>query len=94
MQGKTFLGVIVVFYRWRRQPRKSVLPAERVAGAMRAGWRYVAHAPSIRSTLVRLTLFMLGASAFWGLVPLFARQNLGRGAAATASCLGFSARVR
>ena len=83
------LGVIVVLYRWRRTPRESVLPAERVVGAMRAGWRYVAHAPSIRSVLVRTGLFMLGASAFWGLVPLFARQNLGRGAAGYGLLLGF-----
>jgi predicted MFS family arabinose efflux permease len=89
LNAASFLGVIVVFYRWRRKPRKSVLPAERVVGAMRAGFRYVAHAPSIRSTLVRLALFMLGASAFWGLVPLFARQNLGRGAAGYGVLLGF-----
>jgi MFS family permease len=89
LNAVSFLGVIVVFYRWRRKPRKSVLPAERVVGAMRAGWRYVAHAPSIRFTLVRLLFFMLGASAFWGLVPLFARQNLGRGAAGYGVLLGF-----
>ena len=89
LNAASFLGVIVVFYRWRRKPRKSVLPAERVLGAMRAGWRYVAHAPNIRSTLVRLSLFMAGASAFWGLVPLFARQNLGRGAAGYGALLGF-----
>lgn len=89
LNAVSFLGVIVVFYRWRRKPRKSVLPAERVMSAMRAGWRYVAHAPSIRFTLVRLSLFMLGASAFWGLVPLFARQDLGRGAAGYGVLLGF-----
>jgi hypothetical protein len=89
LNAVSFLGVIVVFYRWRRKPRKSVLPAERVMGAMRAGWRYVAHAPFIRSTLVRLSLFMLGASAFWGLVPLYARQDLGRGAAGYGVLLGF-----
>jgi MFS family permease len=89
LNAASFLGVIVVFYRWRRTPRKSVLPAERVVGAMRAGWRYVAHAPSIRSTLVRLSLFMVGASAFWGLAPLFARQDLGRGAAGYGVLLGF-----
>ena len=89
LNAVSFLGVIVVFYRWRRKPRKSVLPAERVVGAMQAGWRYVAHAPSIRSTLVRLSLFMVGASAFWGLVPLFARQDLGRGAAGYGVLLGF-----
>ena len=89
LNAVSFLGVIVVFYRWRRKPRKSVLPAERVVGAMRAGWRYVAHAPSIRSTLVCVTLFSLGASAFWGLIPLFARQNLGRGAAGYGVLLAF-----
>ncbi len=89
LNAASFLGVIVVLYRWRRKPRKSVLPAERVMGAMRAGWRYVAHAPTIRSTLIRASLFLLGASAFWGLVPLYARQNLGRGAAGYGVLLGF-----
>jgi MFS family permease len=89
LNAASFLGVILVFYRWKRKPRKSVLPAERVVGAMQAGWRYVAHAPSIRFTLVRLSLFMLGASAFWGLVPLFARQDLKSGAAAYGALLAF-----
>jgi predicted MFS family arabinose efflux permease len=89
LNAVSFLGVIVVFYRWRRKPRKSVLPAERVVGAMRAGWRYVAHAPSIRSTLICVCVFSLGASSFWSLVPLFARQNLGRGAAGYGVLLGF-----
>jgi MFS family permease len=89
LNAASFLGVIVVFYRWRRKPRKSVLPAERVVGAMRAGWRYVAHAPSIRSTLICVCLFSVGASAFWSLMPLFARQNLGRGAAGYGVLLGF-----
>jgi MFS family permease len=89
LNAVSFLGVIVVFYRWIRKPRQSVLPAERVLGAMQAGWRYVAHAPPIRFTLVRVSLFMLGASAFWGLVPLFARQDLKSGAAAYGALLAF-----
>jgi predicted MFS family arabinose efflux permease len=89
LNAASFLGVIVVFYHWRRKPRKSVLPTERVVGAMRAGWRYVAHAPSIRSTLICVCLFSVGASAFWSLVPLFARQELGRGAAGYGVLLGF-----
>jgi MFS family permease len=39
--------------------------------------------------LIRTSLFTLGASAFWGLVPLFARQTLGRGAAGYGVLLGF-----
>jgi len=85
----SFLGVIVVLYRWHHAPRSSVLPAERVLGAMRAGVRYVAHAPFMHSVLVRVSLFMLGASALWGLVPLFARSTLGRGAAGYGVLLGF-----
>jgi MFS family permease len=89
LNAVSFLGVIVVLYRWHRTPHKSVLPAERVLGAVRAGLRYVRHTPSIQSVLVRAALFMLGASALWGLVPLFARQNLGRGAAGYGVLLGF-----
>jgi MFS family permease len=89
LNAASFLGVIVVFYRWRRESHKSVLPAERVVGAMRAGWRYVKHVPSIRSTLVCVSLFSLGASAFWSLVPLYARQELGREAAGYGVLLGF-----
>jgi MFS family permease len=89
LNAVSFLGVIVVLYRWRRAPSQSALPAERVLGAMRAGVRYVIHAPSMHSVLIRVTLFMLGASALWSLVPLFARQNLGRGAAGFGVLLGF-----
>jgi MFS family permease len=89
LNAVSFLGVIVVLYRWRRASHESALPAERVLGAMRAGLRYVIYAPSIHSVLVRVSLFMLGASALWSLVPLFARQNLGRGAAGYGALLGF-----
>src|SRR5262249_21381971 len=57
-------------------------------GAVRTGLRYVAHAPSIRVVLVRVSLFMLCASALWSLVSLFARQNLARGAAGYGVLLG------
>ena len=89
LNAVSFLGVIVVLYRWHRTPRESVLPAERVLGAMRAGLRYVWNAPPIQCVLVRVALFMLGASALWALVPLYARQNLGRGAAGYGALLGF-----
>jgi len=88
LNAASFLGVIVVLYRWRRTPRTSVLPAERVLGAMWAGLHYVAYDSSIRSVLSRLSLFMLGASAFWGLVALFARLELGRGAAGYGALVG------
>src|SRR4051794_24062228 len=33
----SFVGVILVIYRWRREPIESISPTERVVGAMRAG---------------------------------------------------------
>jgi len=35
LNGVSFLAVIVVVWRWRRPPRKSVMPAERIIGAMK-----------------------------------------------------------
>ncbi len=90
----SFLGVIVVVYQWRRPHRASVLPAERVAGAMRAGWRYVQHAPSLRAVLVRTAAFILGASGLWAMLPIVARSELGVGAfgfGALLGCLGAGA---
>lgn len=89
LNAASFLGVIVVFYRWRREPHKSKLPTERVVGAMQAGWRYVKHVPSIRSTLICVSLFSVGAAAFWSLVPLYAREELGCSAAGYGILLGF-----
>jgi MFS family permease len=85
----SFFGVIVVLYRWKRAPNESVLPAERVAGAMRAGLRYVRHAPRVQVVLLRSAVFVLFASALWSLLPVMARFELGRGPAGYGILLGF-----
>ena len=46
-------------------------------GATRAGIRYACHAPALIAVLVRLGLFILCASAFWALLPIIARLDLG-----------------
>ena len=48
-------------------------------GAMRAGVRYARHSPILRSILVRSCLFVFFASALWALLPIVARDRLGRG---------------
>jgi MFS family permease len=77
----SFLGVMIVLYEWRRQARPSVLPAERVVGAIRIGMRYVRYAPPLRAVLVRTVAFVFGASAMWAVLPLVARDELHLGAA-------------
>jgi len=69
----SFVGVLGVLISWRRQPQKSVLPAERMYGGVRAGVRYVRYSPVLRAVLVRSFLFGLGTSAMWAVLPLAAR---------------------
>ncbi len=74
LNALAFLGVLVVLYRWREAPRRSVLPAERFTGAMRAGLRYVAYAPELRAVLVRTGAFIISGSALWALLPVLVRE--------------------
>jgi MFS family permease len=80
LNSLSFVGVIFVIYRWRRETVESISPTERVAGAMRAGLRYARHAPELRNVLVRTGVFALCASALWAMMPLVARTELGLGA--------------
>ena len=89
LNAVSFCGVIVVLYRWRRQPVRSVLPAERVLGAIRTGVRYVRHAPAVLAVLTRSISFTLFASSLLALLPSFARFELGRGPTGYGVLLGF-----
>ena len=73
----SFFGVMIVLARWRSEPRQSNLPAERFLAAMRAGVRYVFHAPELKAVLVRTICFIVPASAFWALLPLIAKREMG-----------------
>jgi MFS family permease len=80
LNSLSFVGVILVLYRWRREAVESISPTERVFGAMRAGLRYARHAPELRNVLVRTGVFAFCASALWAMLPLIARKELGLGA--------------
>ncbi|HEX4170763.1 MAG TPA: MFS transporter [Bryobacteraceae bacterium] len=77
----SFVGVIVVLYRWKRTPLfKSALPAERVFGSMRSGVRYIRHSPVLQATLLRAVLFTVFVSAVWSLLAVVSRHDLHQGA--------------
>ena len=84
----SFVGVLVVLYRWPAKFAESVLPAERVLGATRAGLRYIRYAPEIRAVLVRAGVFIAAGSALWALLPALARREIGLGAAGFGLLLG------
>jgi len=75
------LGVIAVILWWRPPPqRPRALPPEHLAGAIRVGLRYARYHGSLRATLVRAVGFFLSASAYWALLPVLARAQIGGGA--------------
>jgi len=88
LNAASFLGVIIVLYRWRRSVEKSKLPPEHVLGALRAGFRYVRHTSTIQAVLVRAGSFILCASALWALLPVVARRGLGLNATGYGVLLG------
>lgn len=88
LNSLSFIGVLVVLFRWKSTPRESALPAERLSSAMRAGVRYVRHAPALHAVLVRTSAFILFGSAIWALLPLVVKNELGLGPAAYGVLLG------
>jgi MFS family permease len=66
---------------WWRAPRRSreTLPAERLVSALRTGLRYARNNRDIDATLIRAVAFFLFASAYWALLPLVARTQMGNG---------------
>jgi hypothetical protein len=79
LNAVSFLGVMVVIYRWQPTPQQSAMPPEHIFGAVHAGLRYARHAPELLAAFVRAGVFILCASALWALLPLQARHALGLG---------------
>ncbi len=75
----SFLTVILVLYRWKRKPIKNPGPPENLAGAMKAGLRYVRHSPSLHRILIRTLAFVTPASAIWALLPVITHNELKSG---------------
>jgi len=73
------VGILAVLLRWRRELRKSSLPAERFLGAIRVGLRFITHTRALQAVLIRGAAFFVFASATWSLFPLVVRRQLGRG---------------
>ena len=96
LNAASFIGLMVVVYRWQPTPRKSKLPPEDIIGAMRAGTRYLRHSPELQTVLIRSGIFVICASALWALLPQQARRHLGLGSfgyGLLLGCIGFGALV-
>jgi len=89
LNAASFLGVIVVIYRWDRAGEKQSTPPEHIWGAIRAGIRYARHAPDVQAVLLRTVAFIFCASALWAMLPLQSRLILGLGSLGYGVLLGF-----
>jgi len=91
----SFVAVLVVIYVWKRTPLfTSALPAERMAGSMRAGLRYVRHAPAMHAVLTRTFIVTFCVSGMWALLAVVAQQDLREGAMGYGvlnACIGLGA---
>lgn len=73
-------GAIGALLWWREPPRKSArLPPEHLISAIRTGLRHARYNPALSATLIRAAGFFLFASAYWALLPLVARSQIGGG---------------
>ncbi|GAA1349539.1 MFS transporter [Saccharothrix algeriensis] len=84
----SFLGVLLVLWRWRRPSDLRPLGAEHVVTAVRSGARYVRSSPLFSRVLVRCVLFVVFGSGLWALLPAIARGPLGLGAGGYGVLLG------
>jgi MFS family permease len=76
LNAASFLGVLVVIWRWPRPHVESLTPPENVLGAIAAGTRYAGHSRSLQAVLVRVAVFIVAASALWALLPVVASHDL------------------
>jgi len=91
----SFLAVIAALTWWRPAPASGVQPArESFVNAMATGVRHVWTSQPLRATLLRTVAFFAFASAYWALLPLIARQQLGGGSqlyGVLVGCIGIGA---
>ena len=81
LNSLSFAGVIWILWKWHRQPLfKSALPAERIAGSVRSGIRFVRFSPNLRGSLIRAFGFTFCVSCVWSLLALVAKRDLHQGA--------------
>src|SRR5262245_25933953 len=87
LDGLSFLGVVGVLLAWRRERTRSVLPAERMLGAVRAGVRFSRYSDALRRVLLATFLFMVCGAGVMGLMPVLGRET-GHGAIGFGLLLG------
>jgi predicted MFS family arabinose efflux permease len=99
LNAVSFLASFVIVFRFRRLPRRPARdrpPAEPFGRTILTGVEYAVHDPGQRLVLMRSVIWMMCASALWGLLPLVARRELdldAPGYGLLVTCVGIGAVV-
>ncbi|MEO8740550.1 MAG: MFS transporter [Casimicrobiaceae bacterium] len=75
-----FTVMLVALHRWKSRERPLPGVPERLLSGVLSGLRYARHSVAMRSLIIRNLNFAVCASAFWALLPVIARDQLGLGA--------------
>ena len=73
----SYIGLLIVLFRWKPDRPKQTLPREGLLAAMSGGVRYAFLSPRVTAVLLRAVVFGVGASAVQALMPLVAREGGG-----------------
>jgi len=87
LDALSFLGVVGVLVAWRRERHATVLPAERMLGAIKAGFRFARHSQPLQRVLLGTFLFMVCGAGIMALMPVLGRET-GHGAVGFGLLLG------
>ncbi len=75
-----FTMMIVALRGWKGRERPLLGVPETLLSGIQSGLRYARHSAAMRSLIIRNLNFAVCASAFWALLPVIARDQLGLGA--------------
>lgn len=84
----SYVALAAVLLATRRSADEPQHLPERFGGALRAGARYVRHAPRVRRIVLRCLLFVVPGAALWALLPIVAKRLLDLGAGGYGLLLG------
>ena len=70
----SYVGLLVVLFRWKPVKPAQTLPREGLIEAMKGGVRYAFLSPRVTAVLIRALVFGVGASGVQALMPLVARE--------------------
>jgi hypothetical protein len=100
LNAVSFVGILVVIYRYRSQQPRSTLPSERFFGALRTGIAFTRQSPALQTVIIRALAFFFMMSGLFAFLPLIVREEVQAGPqaygllltsmGAGAVCMGFA----